>query len=184
MYSRKTFITHFLNETTFKSLLRNHFASICLFANRYVENMSIAEDIAEESFLKLWNNRNSITNANSIKSWLYSTTRNACLDHLRRQEVKSRNEKNYNYLQEAETESYHLEAMIRTELLEELHAALQQLPDQCRLVFTKLYIEGKGVAHTAEEMNLSINTVKSHKARGLMLLRKKLEPLGVLLFLH
>jgi RNA polymerase sigma-70 factor (ECF subfamily) len=70
-----------------------------------------------------------------------------------------------------------LSRMIKAEILVELHSLIHSLPLQCSKVFTKIYIKGKSVADTAEELGMSVNTVKSHKARGLSLLRGKVSSL-------
>jgi len=55
-----------------------------------------------------------------------------------------------------------------------LHEAIYQLPPQCRTIFLKLYIEGKSIAETADELQLTASTIRNQKARGIKLLRVKL----------
>ena len=61
-----------------------------------------------------------------------------------------------------------------------IFAAMDKVPTQCREVFVKHFIEGKKVAEIAEEMNISVGTVKTHKVRGINLLQKSL--LGLLVW--
>jgi RNA polymerase sigma-70 factor (ECF subfamily) len=68
-----------------------------------------------------------------------------------------------------------MENIVRTETLRQLYDAIHQLPAQCKKVFTKLYIEGKSVAETAEEMKITISTVKNQKARGIKILTSNLK---------
>ncbi|MBC7947797.1 MAG: RNA polymerase sigma-70 factor [Chitinophagaceae bacterium] len=162
-----------VNDTmVFEQLFREYYPSLCLYADRYLSDPEAAKDIAEDAFVKLWTQEQPI-DPGKVKSWLYTTTRNACLDLLRRNKVRRKNSQILAFLSQAETEDFHLQEMIRAEMLEQLYKALQQLPEQCRIIFSKLYIEGKAMDEAAEELNLSINTIKSQKARGLRLLRSK-----------
>ena len=65
--------------------------------------------------------------------------------------------------------------------MHQVYLALKTLPPKCRQVFTMLYVQGKPVKEIAEELQLSVSTVKSHKATALKLLRKQLPHLGCLL---
>ena len=67
--------------------------------------------------------------------------------------------------------------LLSAETITLLYKAIQQLPSQYQKVFTKLYIEGKSVFETAEEINFTISTIKNQKARGLKLLKPKLSSL-------
>jgi RNA polymerase sigma-70 factor (ECF subfamily) len=69
-----------------------------------------------------------------------------------------------------------LHGMISAETVRLLYEAINELPAQCKKVFTKLYVEGKSVAEIATEMNVAVSTVKNQKARGIKLLKPKLSP--------
>ena len=66
------------------------------------------------------------------------------------------------------------ENIIRAETLRQVKEAMEQLPAQCKKVFYKLYIEGKTVAETANELHLTVSTIKNQKARGIKLLKLRL----------
>jgi RNA polymerase sigma-70 factor (ECF subfamily) len=68
------------------------------------------------------------------------------------------------------------EDTIRAEFYAEIHNAIKTLPPECRKIFTMLYIEGKTVRETADELGLARSTIKTQKARGLAMLRKKIRP--------
>src|SRR5690242_14519138 len=71
------------NEQVFKFLHKSLFRPIRFFAGKLVPDQTAAEDIATESFIKLWEQRNGFDTLPQIKKFLYTTTRNACLNHLR-----------------------------------------------------------------------------------------------------
>jgi RNA polymerase sigma-70 factor (ECF subfamily) len=156
----------------------NYFFNSCykplhFFASRYVKDNAAAEDIITDSFIKLWDKREIFETASGIKGYLYKSVYNACLRCLEQQQRKTIHTKSYAG-QINTTEQPYLNDIIKAETIHQLHIAISQLPTQCKKIFTKLYVEGKTVSEIAEEMNLTISTIKNQKARGLKLLKPKL----------
>lgn len=73
-----------------------------------------------------------------------------------------------------------MEAMIDAEVLREALSALDELPAKCQAIIKMLFIQGKEIGQVAKELNLSTGTVRTQKARGLSLLRKKLSVVKIL----
>jgi len=161
----------------FKKIFTTYYKSLCLFANSYVKDITVAEDIVEDAFIKLLEKRNEIRNEQAIYAWLCTTTRNQALNVLRYNKNVASKKENILQTPSLEDNSDQIERMMRAELVTELHRLIHDLPPQCSKVLSMLYIDDKSVAETAAELQLSINTVKSHKARGIELLRHKLRPL-------
>jgi len=161
----------------FEKIFTTYYKSLCLFANSYIKNMTTAEDIVEDAFIKLWEKRNEIHHEQAIYAWLCTTTRNHALNVLRSQKNIAIKKENVLLTSSPEDKADQLDRMMRAELVTELHRLIHELPPQCSKVLSKLYIDDKSVAETAAELELSVNTVKSHKARGVELLRHKLRPL-------
>lgn len=81
------------------------------------------------------------------------------------------------YHQSQETiERSHLHEMIRAEVIRDLHRVMETLPGQCQKVIRLSYLEGLNNAEIAQQLSLSVQTVKNHKLRGLAILRKSLKP--------
>jgi len=85
-------------------------------------------------------------------------------------------QKEINYLITTNANNNIEEDIIRAEFYGELYTAIKTLPPECRKIFTLLYIEGKTVRETADELGLAFSTIKTQKARGLATLRKKIKP--------
>ncbi|HRN55055.1 MAG TPA: sigma-70 family RNA polymerase sigma factor [Agriterribacter sp.] len=162
-----------------EDFFKNNFPGLCYFATRLIHDAAAAEDIVSESLLKVWEKRNDLEHADALKNYCYTTVRNAC---LRRMEIQQRNagRERSRVQAEAMTEACVLENIIQTEVIEELYTAIKKLPPQSSMVFTKLYIEGKTVAETAQEMKLAVSTIKSHKKNGIALLRGMISPAALL----
>jgi RNA polymerase sigma-70 factor (family 1) len=168
------------NETVFDALFKQYYKPLLLFASKLLNQQEAAEDIVITSFTKLWNKRASIEKAEAIKSYLYTTVRNGCLNFLRNEKVKSENEKVLSLYPEWEEPVLHY--IIRAETINEIVNRIELLPTQCRQVFKKFFVEGKDYTTIAQEMKLSVNTVRNQKRRGLTLLRGGLLPF--LSFIH
>jgi RNA polymerase sigma-70 factor (ECF subfamily) len=168
------------NETVFDALFKQYYKPLVLFATALLKQKEAAEDIVTTSFVKLWDKKASIEKPEAIKSYLYTTVRNGCLNDLRNEKVKSENEKVLSLYPEWEEPVLHY--IIRAETINEIVNRIELLPTQCRQVFKKFFVEGKDYTTIAEEMKLSVNTVRNQKRRGLILLRGGLLPL--LMFIH
>jgi len=167
-------------ERGFDCYFHTYYKAICFFANRYTKNSEAAEDIAEESFIKLWNNREQIKDEKHLQNWLYKTAYHGCLRWRERQLAMGNRQKEIAKITEV-SEKDCTENIIRAETLRQVKEAMEQLPAQCKKVFYKLYIEGKTVAETANELQLTVSTIKNQKARGIKLLRLRLTSLLLIL---
>src|ERR1700689_1849067 len=167
------------DEKAFSQLFRLLYAAMCFYALRYTGDQAAAEDITEESFLKIWDRRETFSNYKVLRSFLYSTVRNASLNWLKTKKRQAVHKKEL-AIQTEVFESSVLENIVRAEVFNDVYAAFAKLPPRCRQIISMIFFEGKNAREVAEELNLSIGTVKTQKARGLMLLRNRLTILFLL----
>lgn len=159
----------FKDEVFVESFFKKYYPSLCFFAQRFVKNREAAEDIVGEALMKVWEKREKLDNPAGLKNYCYTVVRHDCVHWLKsRQRSNATNSPDEQTLYSEETVLHNI---IRAEVVEELHAAIQQLPPKSSQVFSKLYIEGKSVAETAKELQLTVSTIKSHKRNGLAILR-------------
>ena len=85
---------------------------------------------------------------------------------------------------EAQVQEPHLDEIVRAEVMGELHHAVDKLPERARQIITETYLNGKTNQEVADEMGLSLQTVKNQKLRALSLLRKDLFFILVWYFLN
>lgn len=160
------------DEQVFEVLFRKFYKPLCYFAERMVKNQLVAEDIAEESFIKLWNRIEQFGNISHIKHFLYKTSRNSCLDYLKLDQRAGLREKAFISSLDHYDDHFFNE-MIRAEVLGELYEAIRQLPAQCRKIVSMSYIDGLKNSKIAEKLDISIQTVKNQKSRGLKILQNQ-----------
>lgn len=162
------------DEAVFSQLYQAYHAPLCLYADRFVNDSAAAEDIVEEAFLKLWERRRSFNTGNHIRAFLYRSIRNACLDFIKiRARTTMRHEQFVAENYQVSDRDY-LTNIVQTEVLVALQRAIASLPPKASIVIQKSYIEGMTNQEVADEMGISLQTVKNQKNRGLGLLRKRL----------
>jgi len=168
-------------ERGYAHFFHTHYKALFFYANGLLKDEEAAEDTVADCFLKLYEKRTTIQAAATVKSFLYTTVRNACLDKLRQQKVRSMHHAGLAYLQE-KTEASAAEHLLRTETLSLILAAIESLPPASRAVFKLYYLEGKSYEEIAQELGRSKETVRKQKHYGLTVLRGKLTgPFTILL---
>jgi RNA polymerase sigma-70 factor (family 1) len=169
----------------FNYCYKKHSRSLCFFANGFMKDVSAAEDVVAETFIRIWNRREELSGIQNIEAYLYRSVKNACLREMEsRQKAKVKSQRTGVEINEAViTEDSYEHNIIRTELMKEIYANIELLPRECKKVFAKLYIEGKTVREAAEELQLSASTIKTQRERAIAFLKSKLSPLGLLALL-
>ena len=170
-------------EKGFDFFFRQLFPSLCFFANRMINDRWEAEDIASIAFIKIWKRHAQFDNGKNIRSYLYQIVRNDCLSFLQQKNRTEKIQKEIEYLTIVDLKDNYEADIIRTEFYAELYTAINSLPAECRKIFRMLYIQGKTVKEISNELNISPSTIKTQKARGLTVLRKKIIPLSTIFFL-
>jgi len=160
-------------EEAFNEIFRELYPALCFYGFKITGNQAVAEDIAQESFIKVWHRRPECTHFLSLKSYLYTTVKNACIDWARKNQSQ---EKAVNALLPLlqQTGQPALERLVMTETCRQLHLAINELPARCQKIVRLSYLEGKSIKQIAVELNIETGSVGSHKTRGIMLLRKRL----------
>jgi RNA polymerase sigma-70 factor (family 1) len=158
-----------------KELFDRYYTRLVYFSAQIVGSKEAAEDIAQDAFIKCWSQREDIEKHElAIKSYLYSTVKHASLNAVRHQKVKADYAMHVSH--RSVTEESLDETIIFSEVLAELHTALDTLPERCQRISKMGYLEEMKNGEIAEELGISVNTVKTQKQRALQLLRLMLKP--------
>lgn len=171
--SRQFSIADFRNgdRVAFELVFSSYYSSLCYFARRMLSSDLVVEDVTQEVFLRLWQRHRNFNSPHSIKAYLYIVTRNACINISRKLETRRRQEINYNNDMYAVVEQHGGKS---TGCDEQLRNAIRTLPPQCRKVILLSYFNGFPNREIAQQLSLSVSTVKNQKVRGISLLRKRL----------
>lgn len=165
------------DEKAFKCCYDRFYAALVYFASDYI-SLEAAEDVVIAVFTRFWQslgNRNFATLA-MLKNFLYVSTRNACLDVIKKQARQQAREKEafdaWYETEQLETASQH--AIYEAELLNKIYTAIEQLPPKCRQVFMMSYLEAKSTQEIADALQVTPSTVFNQKARAIQLLKLSL----------
>ena len=141
------------------------------FAQEYVIREEDAENIVQDVFLELWEKDFILHSHTNLFAYLFTSTKNRCLDFLRHKTVVR---KTVSKLQDAHVQAlqmklYSLEAFdeqlfLKPEIDSIILQAIESLPEKCRKIFVMNKIEGIKQKTIAQELNVSINTVESQMA--------------------
>ena len=170
-----------MDKNKFRLLFNSLYQGLCRFASGYLNDVT-AEDIVQESFLSLWEKRKFILNESAVKSFLYMTVRNKCINVLKNKQVQLK--KNQYLIQELSSDDVFTNHIIEEELFNKLIEEINKLPGQCKKV-TMLALNGLKNPEIAKELDVSVNTVKTQKKIAFAKLRTSLNKAlnGILLAL-
>ena len=174
----------FRKKQEYKNCFDLYYPSLCLFASKIVLDYSIAEDLVQEVFIKLWEKFENFNNEYAIKSFLYTSVKNRCLNHIEHNKVIKKHE---DIIQQTSSNDFEINNnIIEEETHRLIYNAINELPNQCKNVLL-LSIHGLKNIEIAEELHISVNTVKTQKKLAYKQLKinlKDIYPILGLLFGH
>lgn len=157
-------------EKGFRFFFENLYPALKYYAFKITNDVPSAEDAVENSFIKIWEKRETFTHHLVIKSWLYTTVRNDCLNKLAVDQRTENRKSEFMYYINSDYEYSVDHNIIRAETIAFARRLVGELPDSCKKIFELLFIHGLTAKQTAAQLKLSVSTVKNQKARGLKVL--------------
>ncbi len=177
------------DDGAYTIIFNEYFNRLCHFASTYVADESIAKNIVQDVFIKLWEKRQSLRENTSIFSFLITITKNNCLDYLKHKqiEIKFKNEEvfhqkevDYNYYA---LKRLDVELMDFNEILEIVEKTLSTLPPQCQQVFRLSRFDSLSNGEIAEKLNIGQKAVEANITRAIKIFRKELKDYITILLL-
>jgi len=163
----------------FSGVFRRFYEPLCLFAGRYLHDIQAAEGIVQDVFVRLWESRDTLSIQSSLKSYLYASVRNACLNTIKRENFTT----SLDYEEEqSDTSDMQPDIQLESnELAEALEQAMNGLGPKCRQIFCMAKYDRLSYQEIAKVLNISINTVKTQLKRALKSLGRSLQHFQILL---
>ncbi|MCI6473056.1 MAG: sigma-70 family RNA polymerase sigma factor [Bacteroidales bacterium] len=162
------------NSHIFDTLFSRHYDELFFFARRYLQDEEDCHDVVSAVFESVWRNMNHLDMEN-IRHYLYAVVRSRCIDHLRRT-AKHKAYVDYAAMMSAiATEPDRLDE--QDERLAIVRRLLDEMGPPTNDILCACYVEGKKYREVAEDMKISISTVKKHIVKALKFIReyKKLQ---------
>jgi RNA polymerase sigma-70 factor (ECF subfamily) len=167
------------DQRAYSILIRLYFHPLTIYAKGILIDFEQAKDVVQEVFIKIWNSSGAININTSLKSFLYKTVHNACIDYLRKEKSRTTLKSiSYDDLQFRlkvfdiqENESF-FDTMFSDELELELRREIEQLPPQCKEIFILNRYGQLSYNDISEKLGISLSTVKTQMGRAMQKLMK------------
>ena len=155
------------SEDKFQKLYFEHFPFAVKTGIYILKDTATAEDIAQNTFVKLWDQKDKLSEIKNIKSYIVQMTRNACFDLIKENKTVSDENIELEFVEPREEDQ-------SGEMRHALEKALSKLAPQCRLIFSMSRFEGLSNAEIAEYLSISSRTVETQVSMALKRFRTDL----------
>ena len=147
------------DKTVFDFIFNYYYSGLCAYSLKYIPEKETVEDIVQDFFVSIWLKNSQIIIAGSIKSYLFTSVKNRCLDYLKHHKIKERFSKDI--LQSADNaEENNFDLYVETELREAISAGLEKLQPRCREIFEMSRFKGMKNQEIAEQVKIPIQRME------------------------
>ena len=157
--------------SSYNQLFIRYYSRLCAFVFKLTQNYSASEDVVQELFIRLWINRTKLEINESVSGYLYRSSKNAALNHLRAEKSRQKSVQNFP-VQEFQTDDNLME---QVEFSAALYQCIEQLPERSREVFKMSRIDGLKQQEISDQLGISVKTIKNQIWKSLQYLKACLE---------
>lgn len=171
-------------DAIFKELFAKEYNNLCRFANSYMQDSHLTEDIVQDTFIKIWEQKKDLISSPNIRFYLITSVKNNCISALRKQ--NTRNEVFTDAALELEPEVFVTASQHKEELNEQkkkISEALNQLPPKCKEVFLLIKLYGMSYKQAAETLEISVKTVENQMGKAIKTLKDYAGKLALLILM-
>ena len=164
------------DETAFKEFYKENVFRLFQFAFAFVSNKELSEEIVNDVFLKLWQQRSKISEIKNINVYLYVSVKNTAFNYLRTMSPKK-----IIGIEEISADHFYLspdqeQILITDELKKIIEQSISQLPPKCKLIFKLVKEDGLSFSEVAAILGISYKTVTTQLTIALKKLEQILQP--------
>lgn len=159
----------------FEILFRKYYYNLSRFTASIIKSPSIAEDLVQDIFLKIWQNRRDWNPQGSIKTYLYRASKNQALNYLKHLKIVN-NWAEFSKSSFAASPINPEDQILKNELITSVNEAINRLPEKCKMIFLLHRHEGFSYREIAEVLNISLSTVETQMGRALKKIREIMFP--------
>ena len=158
----------------FESLFRSSYVSLVRYAKSFVRDHDTAEEIVQDLFFRLWDERKKVTIETSLNGYLFRAVHNRCLHLLEHRKVIEKHEREITQEQTGSTENVS-ELIQYNELQSAVARILERLPERCGKIFCMNRFEGLTYNEIAKKLAVSVKTVEADMGKAIKEFRKALK---------
>lgn len=163
------------DSAAFDAIFRAWYTPLVRVAEGVLRERAPAEEVVQDVMLELWRRRDRLDPGGSPQAYLFQSTRNRALNHIRRRRVEERGEPQVIAMtRDSEPPADAIAG--ETELAVAIDRAISDLPARCREVFELSRVEGLRYSEIATVLGISVKTVEAQMGKALRMLRERLAP--------
>jgi RNA polymerase sigma-70 factor (family 1) len=157
----------------FESLFRSSYVSLVRYARTMVKDQDDAEEIVQDLFYRIWQDREKIKIESSLNGYLFRAVHNRCLHFIEHNRIVVKHAEEMSFRAPESTESPS-DILNYKELQARIAGILEKLPERCGKIFCMNRFEGLKYNEIAEKLSVSVKTVEANMGRALREFRKEL----------
>ena len=161
------------DKQEFEKLFRSSYVSLVRYAKTILKDHDTAEEIVQDLFFRLWQDRSNITIESSLNGYLFRSVHNKSLHFIEHQKVIDRHAGEIAASAD-ETAEPVTDAIYYSELQSKVARVLERLPERCSVIFRMSRFEGLKYNEIAEKLSVSLKTVEANMGKALKEFRKAL----------
>ena len=158
----------------FESLFRSSYVSLVRYAKTIIKDHDTAEEIVQDLFFRLWQDKEKINIVSSLNGYLFRAVHNRCLHLIGHRQIVERHVREAATIQENSPDDP-LDILRYRDLQNKIARILERLPERCGRIFCMSRFEGLKYNEIAEKLSVSVKTVEANMGRALKEFRKALE---------
>lgn len=173
------------NHSAFEEIFERYSKPLFKFSLSYLKSEEAAEDIVQEVFIKIWNNRKELKTDASFQSYLFTIALNAVRKYFN--QLSRKNELKHDILLDLSRQKADFDDRSDYQaMIDKLEELINLMPEKRKEVFIKKKIEEKSLKEISEELNITTKTVEYHITEAMKFLKKEFEKLQIqgLVFFH
>jgi RNA polymerase sigma-70 factor (ECF subfamily) len=163
-----------------ENIYRNHWETVLDSVYKRVRDEEVAQDITQEIFISLWENRERLVIEGSLGAYLQGAVKYKVINYFKSAIVKEKHQDDLTMLVGEQNATSAESQLLLKDLHKEIDEALMELPDKMRLIFSMSRKQEKTIQEISLELNLSAQTVKNQISAALKVVKKRLSYLLIL----
>ena len=164
----------------FRMLYDAYYRPMCVFGAKFIDDEEAVKDLVQDILVAIWD-KNELDKISNLKGYLYISVRNKCLRYLKKNKLEYIEDINVNWQNDLYIDED--DPMIVQEKIRRVKEIINTMPVGCKKVFETIVISGMKYQEAADELQLSINTVKTQMKKANRILALQFTCLVLLLMI-
>ena len=178
MENEEIIVSRLINKDkrAFELVFNEYYSIMVLYAARFMDTREESEEVVQEVFVKFWEKCDSLSEDSSIKSYLYRSVHNSCLNTIKHEKVKDGYRQHVIHFMESSYQSDFKDEDPEN-IRNRINAEIEKLPPRCSQIFKLSRYEGLKYQEIADHLEISVKTVEVQMGKALKILRENLQDL-------